>query len=611
MATSLPPSNQDKPTYTTLNEPAEPMKRLFRYLRPYNASLYAATANSVLNKVADLMPPLLVAWMIDTLANKMPVWMGSIFGVATVWQGAVFLAVAIVIIFGVESFFEWLYQKGFMNLAQRVQHDLRLDAYNHLQEKEIAFFEENRTGNLMAMLNDDINQLERFLNTSFSEIVQLITLFIFAAIALMDSSLQLTLIGMIPIPLILLGSLWYQRKIAPRYKRMRTSVGELSSRLENNISGITVIKSFTAEDFESQRVRAASDEYKKANFEAIKLSAAYIPLIRMLIALGFASTMLIGAYWYIHGMHGFSLGDMTLFAMMIQRILWPVTRLGRVLDEYERARASSRRVFGLIDTPHAIQDPAEPTIVKELKGTISLENVHFAYKPALPILKGINLKLSTGQTLGIAGTTGAGKTTFVKLFLRLYDVTGGSIKIDGIDIRQLPLKQLRQNIALVSQEVYLFHGTIRENIAYGMGVCTDEQVMEAAQKAQLHDFIATLPDGYASIVGERGIKLSGGQRQRLSIARAILKNAPILILDEATSSVDTETERAIQQNLNQLTKGRTALIIAHRLSTLRHADSIIVLKDGGIAEKGTHDGLLLQNGIYADLWNVQIGELGA
>jgi ATP-binding cassette subfamily B protein len=328
----------------------------------------------------------------------------------------------------------------------------------------------------------------------------------------------------------------------------------------------------------------------------------------MLIALGFAATMALGAYWILSGNGKLTVGELTLFAMMIQRVLWPVTRLGSVFDEFERAKASARRIFGLMDTPNQIPNPENPISITNLKGEIELKNVHFQYDKGLEIIKDLNLKITSGSIIGIAGTTGAGKTTLIKLLLRLYDTTSGEILIDNHSIKDFDLTQLRRNIALVSQDVYLFHGSIRENIAYGMGDISLEAIENAAIKAELHDFIIQLPDRYDTIVGERGIKLSGGQRQRLSIARAILKNAPILILDEATSSVDTETERAIQKSLDELTKGKTALIIAHRLSTLRHADKIIVLKEGNIAESGSHESLLAKAGIYADLWNVQIGE---
>ena len=590
--------------------PQQPMRRLFQYLGSYRNRLGFATTSSILNKIADLMPPLMVGWIIDAVSKAGPEWVYGVTGSVEPWPNAVFLCIMIVIVFGIESFFEWLFQLEFMKLAQEVQHDLRLDAYKQLQSRELAYFEEKRTGNLMAMLNDDINQLERFLNSSFNEIIQLITLFIFGAVTIFALSWKLVLFSMLPIPLILLGSFYYQKMVAPKYKRVRETVGDLSNRLENNISGILVIKSFTAEKFEAERVEEVSKAYRDANFDAIKLSAIYVPLIRMLIAFGFAAGMLLCCYWLLNGIGNFTLGQLTFFAMMIQRLLWPVTRLGRVFDEYERARASARRIFGLMDSPNQIHNPPASKKTTIFRGDIAVNAVDFHYSNDIPILKNVSFQLAAGKTIGIAGSTGSGKTTMIKLLLRLYDVKSGSITLDGTNIKEINLQSLRKNISLVSQDVYLFHGTIAENIAYGRLGASRESIEEASKQAQLHDFVASLPDGYDALVGEKGIKLSGGQRQRLSIARAILKDAPILILDEATSSVDTETERAIQENLFQLVQNRTALIIAHRLSTIRHTDSIIVLKDGEISEEGTHEQLLLSNGIYADLWNVQIGEIG-
>jgi ATP-binding cassette, subfamily B, bacterial len=592
-------------------EARRPMVRLFAYLASYRGRLALATSASVANKILDLMPPLLVGWVIDSLRGKPPGWISSLAGTRDPWKMAVVLSGLSVVIFFFESLFQWMYQAGFMTLAQRVQHDLRMDVYNRIQSREIAFFEEHRLGEMLAMLNDDVNQLERFLNTGFNEFVQLAVLFGFAFAVMFPISWQLSLVAVAPIPLILWGSLLYQRRIEPRYRRVREGVGGLASRLENNVAGIHVIKSFTAEDFETERVRQVSAEYQRANFDAIRLSAIYTPLIRMAIVMGFAGVLLIGSYWILNGTGNITVGELVLFAMMTERLLWPLTRLGTTVDDYERAKASARRAFGLLDTEPAIQDPASPEPLGRARGEVVFDLVEFRYargQAAQPVLRGVSFRIAPGETLGIAGATGAGKSTLIKLLLRYYDVSGGAVRIDGHDVRAVGLADLRRNIGLVSQDVYLFHGTIRENIAYSSGASLEE-VVRAAGLAQLNEFVVSLPQGYDTLVGERGVKLSGGQRQRLSIARAIVKDAPILILDEATSSVDTETERAIQQNLGTLIAGRTALIIAHRLSTIRHADRILVLRDGEVAEEGHHDDLVAEGGIYADLWHVQSGEL--
>ena len=557
------------------------------------------------------MPPILVGWVIDSVRREPPEWIANLLGTVDPWNLAVFLAVLGVVIFFFESLFQWAYQYGFMNLAQRVQHQLRTDAYNHLQTREIEFFENHRMGETMAMLNDDVNQIERFLNIGFNEILQLLVLFIFAGSVMLGVSWELAMVGLLPLPFVLWGSLLYQRLISPRYRKVREAVGALSSRLENNIAGILVIKSFTAEKFESGRVADASHQYKQANYQAIKLSALYVPLIRMAIAIGFGGVLLLGSYWVLEDKGLLTVGELVFFSMMIQRLLWPLTRMGVTLDEYERARASAIRTFGLLLTPSKIVSPSKPKkLLFPVQGRIEFCNVGFSYQRGVEVLKGLNFTAYSGEMIGIAGVTGAGKSTLIKLLLRLYDPSQGQVLLDGIDLRDLELSEIRKQIALVSQDVYLFHGTIAENIAYGSEKLDLQQVESASRSAQLHDFVQTLPEGYQTIVGERGIRLSGGQRQRLSIARAVLKNSPVMIFDEATSSVDTETERLIQANLSDITKGKTALVIAHRLSTIRHADRILVLRDGQVSEEGHHDELVSRNGTYADLWHIQSGDFG-
>lgn len=595
---------------STINS-SNPMSQLFRYLLPYKVQFGATSLASILNKILDLMPPLLVGWVIDSVSKRPPAWIEWTVGTSDPWTLAIFLAALGVGIFGLESLFQWMYQYGFMSLAQTLQHDLRMDAYNHIQSREIEFFENHRMGETMAMLNDDVNQLERFFNTGFNEILQLIVLFIFSGVVLFMTSWQLALFGILPIPVILWGSFHYQKIIGPRYKKVREAVGQLSSRLENNIAGILVTKSFTAEAFESKRVSEASENYKDANFNAIKYSALYVPMIRMAIALGFGGVLLVGSYWVLQDNGILTVGQLVLFSMLIQRVLWPLTRLGITLDELERARASARRTFGLLNTPSRIVDPAVPTHLSKVEGRVQFESVDFNYANGPSVLHQLSFDIAPGETIGFAGTTGAGKSTLIKLLLRLYDTSGGSVRVDGTDVKNLTLDELRKNIALVSQDVYLFHGTIAENIAYGAHLKTESDIQKAAKMAQLHEFVMSLPEGYQTVVGERGIKLSGGQRQRLSIARCLLKDAPIMVFDEATSSVDTETERAIQENLMTLTKGKTALVVAHRLSTIKHADRILVLKNGQISEEGRHDELIDLEGTYADLWHLQSGDFGS
>jgi ATP-binding cassette subfamily B protein len=558
------------------------------------------------------MPPLLVGWVIDTVRGTPPSWIHVFTHSHDAFYLSAFLSAVAVLIFFFESLFQWAYQHGFMTLAQRVQHDLRMDTYHHLQNREMAYFENHRLGETLAIVNDDVNQMERFLNTGLNEGIQVIVLMLMSGAIMLSISWQLAIIGMLPIPIILWGSIAYQKLIAPRYKKVREAVGKLNSRLENNISGIMVIQSFGAEKFEEKRVQEASNAYQHVNRHAILISARYVPLIRMAVVAGFAGVLLVGSYWVLQNNGILTVGELVLFAMLTERLLWPLTRLGSTLDDYERAMASCQRIFKIIDTPSAIQEVDNPTILNKATGDLHIENVSFGYSsdnaPQSPILHDISLHITPGEIIGIAGKTGCGKSTLIKLLMRFYDVQTGQIRIDGHDIRSLKLQNLRQNIALVSQDIYLFHGSIFDNIAYARPKASREEVLGAAQQAALHDFVLTLPNGYDTIVGERGIRLSGGQRQRLSIARAILKNAPIMIFDEATSAVDTETEKLIHDNLNTIIKGKTAILIAHRLSTIRHANRIVVLENGRIVETGTHDALREKDGIYAELWRIQIGE---
>lgn len=587
---------------------SQPMRQLFRYVDRHRRLFWASSAASVVNKVLDLMPPVLVGWVIDAVRRQPPAWIAKVAHTDDPLTLAAFLAGLGVGIFALESLFQWMYQYGFMILAQRVQHGLRMDAYERIQSREMEFFENHRMGETMAMLGDDVNQLERFLNVGFNEILQLLVLFAFAGVVMVGTSWELAALGLIPIPVILWGSLYYQRLVAPRYRRVREAVGRLSSRLENNIAGIQVIKSFTAEAYETGRVAEASLEYQEANRNAIRLSALYVPVIRMAVAAGFGGVLLVGSYWVLQDKGVLTVGELVLFSMLIQRVLWPLTRLGNTLDEMERARASARRTFGLLETRSKIRSPQHPKPLGSVRGELTFENVGFRYARGTQVINDMSFRLAPGETVGVAGATGAGKSTLIKLILRLYDPTSGSVKLDGIDLRELDLLELRRSIALVSQDVYLFHGTVGENIAYGRPGAPLAEVRQAAERAQLHGFVESLPNGYDTLVGERGVKLSGGQRQRLSIARAVLKDAPIMILDEATSSVDTETERAIQEHLREFTNGKTALVIAHRLSTIRQADRILVLEQGRVVEDGRHDQLVSANRIYADLWRVQSGQ---
>ncbi|NCJ07272.1 ATP-binding cassette domain-containing protein [Synechococcales cyanobacterium C] len=582
-----------------------PLRRLLRYARPYRVQIWQASFYSVLNKLFDLAPPALIGAAIDVVVERQNSWIARL-GITDVFWQLLALSVLSVLIWGLESLFEYAYARAWRNLAQTLQHQLRLDAYAHLQRLDLAYFEQRATGRLLSILNDDVNQLERFLDGGANDLLQVATTVVIIGGAFWVLAPSVAWLAMLPMPFIIWGAIAFQKLLAPRYAEVRERVGILNSRLSNNLSGITTIKSFTTEDYEVEQVSLDSDAYRHSNRRAIALSAAFIPLIRIFILFGFLATLLYGGMEVIA--ENLTVGTYSVLVFLTQRLLWPLTRLGETLDQYQRAMASTQRVMHLLDTPFTIHPGDLPLPLPQVKGHLQLNKVSFAYDPGHPVIRSVTLEIPAGQTIAIVGSTGSGKSTLVKLLLRFYEIQEGHITLDGVDLQRYHLRDLRRCIGLVSQDIFLFHGTVRDNIAYGRLEATLEEVVYAAKNAEAHDFIQRLPQGYDTIVGERGQKLSGGQRQRLAIARALLKDPPILILDEATSAVDNETEAAIQRSLDHITANRTTIAIAHRLSTIRHANCIYVMEQGQIVEQGQHEDLLIQGGIYAQLWAVQTGQ---
>ena len=581
-----------------------PLIRLFQHLRPYRRRVWCAASCSVINKIFDLAPPVLIALAVDVVVQQDTSWLAQL-GATTVLSQLIVLAVLSFLVWTAESFFEYLYGLLWRNLAQSAQHSLRLEAYDHLQKLEMDFFEHDSSGRLLTVLNDDINQLERFLNHGANEILHLITTVLLVGGLMTMLAPGVALFAFLPIPVILWGSLNFQRRLAPRYGDVRRRAGDMASRLTNNIGGMLTIKSFAQEGWELEQLRRESDAYRECNRHAIRISAAFIPLIRFAILFAFLAILLVGGIQARNGV--IAVGTYSFLVFITQRLLWPLTTLGRTLDDYQRSMASTNRVLDLIDTPIQIAGGSRRLAPEQVRGDIRYELVDFAYRNRPDLLNRFNLTIPAGKTLGIVGATGSGKSSLVKLLLRLYPLNGGNIFLDEIPIEQLRLDDLRRSIALVSQDVYLFHGSVGENIAYGAPNASSEEVLVAAREAEALEFIQALPEQFDTIVGERGQRLSGGQRQRIALARAILKNAPVLILDEATAAVDNDTEAAIQRSLMRITANRTTLVIAHRLSTVRHADRIVVMDQGCIVEDGTHEQLLHQAGVYADLWRVQAG----
>ncbi len=590
---------------TKVDDRRHPFVRLLNYAKTYRRRVALATIYSLLGKIFDIMPPVLIGVAVDIVVQQQNSLLGRM-GITDLTHQLLILGIVTLIVWILESLFEYIQRVNWRNLAQSMQHDLRVDAYDHVQHLELAYFEDQSTGGLMAVLNDDINQLERFLDVGASDVVQILTTVVVIGGIFFAVAPSVAWMAAIPIPIIIWGSLRFQRLLAPRYADVREQVSMINHHLSNSLSGIATIKSFTAEDFEAERLSIESNEYVERNRRAIRLSSAFSPLIRMVIVSGFVAITIAGGQLAIDGV--LDVGAFSVLVFMTQRLLWPLTKLGETFDLYQRAMASTIRILDLLGIKRNIVDGDIHLPIAMVRGHMWLDDVEFVYSDGREVINGLTLEFPAGDTVAIVGATGAGKSTVIKLLLRFYDVTAGRVLLDGYDLRDLHQKDIRNAIGLVSQDVFLFHGTVRENIAYGGVTVPDERIVEAAKTAEAHEFICELPQGYDTIVGERGQKLSGGQRQRLSIARAVLTDPPILVLDEATSSVDNETEAAIQRSLERIAIGRTTIVIAHRLSTVRNADKIYVLQNGKLKESGRHEDLVRHDGTYATLWRVQTGE---
>ncbi|MEM7450862.1 MAG: ABC transporter ATP-binding protein [Pseudomonadota bacterium] len=583
------------------------LTRLLRYARGFRPRYLAASFCSVMNKLFDVMPEILIGIAIDVVVRQQDSFVAAA-GITDPKHQIVLLAVLTLVIWIGESVFEFLLLVLWRNLAQDLQHKMRIDAYSHVQQLDLAWFENQRAGNVVAIINDDVNQLERFLDNGANSLIQVATTLLAVGGVFFAVSPSIAFIAFTPIPVIVIGAFYFQRRAQPLYADVRERVGALGSRLSANLSAIMTIKSFATEAEEVERVSEQSRNYVQANRRAIRVSSAFIPIIRMAILAGFVATFLIGGYKVLNGT--LNVGAYGVLVFLTQRLLWPLTDLANTVDLYERAMASTRRILDLIEVPVKIRDDQDAVPLESPKGAIRFEQVDFAYRDDVPVLHGIELDVKPGETIALVGQTGSGKSTIVKLLLRFYTPRAGRITLDGQPIDSLVLASLRGHIGLVSQDVFLFHGSVRENIAYGRPDASEAEICAAAQAAEATEFIDKLPEGLDTIVGEQGQKLSGGQRQRLSIARAVLKDPAILILDEATSAVDNETEAAIQRSMAHISENRTTIVIAHRLSTIVNADQIHVLDQGRIVESGTHDALVARGGIYANLWRVQTGLAG-
>jgi ATP-binding cassette subfamily B protein len=498
--------------------------------------------------------------------------------------------------------------------AYKVQHQLRTEAYTAMQELSFGSFENQQTGELLSILNNDVNQLEEFLTGTIRSTGNTVFTIITVGCYMILLNWQLAIVGFLAPLTIGIFNFWYSRYVEPKHQQRRQEVGSINTYIENNLSGMHLLKVYNREPLEEKHVTEKSENYKDVSWRLARARIAFSQVTDWLMNIGYLLLILTGGYWILNGSPLFFSGQLaagTLLAFMIynNRFAYPFKQLPSIIDSYQEAKAAGGRVLALLDQPYSTPDQSTSTELSDVSGDVEFDQVEFTYPGTDEVaLSNVSFEVQSGDFIGLVGPTGAGKSTLMKLLLRFYEADGGIIRVDGTEIHDITLRSVRSHIGYVGQEPFLFDQTIRENIAYSRPQAEEDEIEMAAKQAGAYDFITDLPNDFETQVGERGVKLSGGQRQRISIARAIINNPDILILDEATSHVDNETEVLIQNNLEELTENRTTFTIAHRLSTVRKADQIVVLEDGEIVEKGTHDELLQQNGMYSNLWSVQVGE---
>ena len=572
------------------------LKRLIYHLRPYWRGLAVTTVFILLQTALGLLPPLFQRDIVDDVitAGQIGRLLPLVLGLAGIYA-----------LTGLTEFGDQYLRH---TIGERILYDLRVRIYNHLQRLSLAFFERTSTGELMSRVSNDVSALEQFVTHGTILTVVAGVRLVGAAIVLLVLEPRLALVALLPVPLIALGLRWFNRRARPIYRRVRDRLGDVNARLQDDLAGIRVIQAFGQEDAELRRFSDVSRNYLNERVASIGTWSTFFPVLGFLSSLGGVLVLGAGAWMVRQGQ--LTLGTLVAFLSYSVSFYEPIRRLTDIDNILQQAIAAAERIFELLDQEPDIRDAPDAVALTQVAGAVAFEDVHFRYGDGENVLHDVDFSVAPGEVVALVGPSGAGKTSIANLLSRFYDPTHGCVRVDGHDLRGVQVASLRQHVSVVLQDTFLFNATVRENLTYGRPGATDAELEAAARAAYAHEFITVLPGGYDAVVGERGVKLSGGQRQRLALARAILTDPRILILDEATSSVDAEAEYLIQQALEQVLRGRTALVIAHRLSTIRNADKIIALEGGRIREVGNHHELLARGGLYSQLYQRQL-ELAA
>ncbi|WP_078434681.1 ABC transporter ATP-binding protein [Metabacillus halosaccharovorans] len=567
------------------------LKRFFSYYIPHKKLFIFDFSSAIIVALLELAFPLAVQWFIDSLLPTEN------------WSAIVSVSITLLVLYIFSTFLQYIVNYWGHKLGINIETDMRKQLFQHVQKQSFKFFDNTKTGNIMSRITNDLMDIGELAHHGPEDLFISIMTFVGAFWIMFTVNVKLALVALIILPflgwLIVVSNL----KMNKAWKKMYGEIADVNARVEDSVSGVRVVQSFTNENFENKRFSVNNLKFRQAKLGGYKVMSFSLSGIYMMTRFVTLAVLVVGAWLTYTGQ--LTYGELVGFVLYINVLFKPIDKISALMELYPKGMAGFKRFTELLDMDPDVQDVKDAVEVQTLRGDIAFKDVTFGYDEHKRVLNGIDLNISAGETIAFVGPSGAGKTTICTLIPRFYDVDKGSIKIDGIDIRNMTKQSLRSQIGIVQQDVFLFTGTLRENIAYGKLGATQEEIEEAAKRAHLESFIESLPFGYETQIGERGLKLSGGQKQRIAIARMFLKNPPILILDEATSALDTETELIIQQALTELSQNRTTLVIAHRLATIRNADRIVVVTEDGIAEQGKHDELIEQGGIFANLHRVQ------